>query len=134
MSTNGSPAAEVQAKKTASAAPKSYAKWFHVEFRDVIIDATLDQRKEAIEAYYRGYTAGCNATKGKEYSVQFEWTAAVSAVPDCQHCTLHVYVTPPPTFHKAAASTLAAASMTTLEDSKGQIDPPTPPPPPPPTM
>ncbi|AXY73468.1 hypothetical protein D3H65_05530 [Paraflavitalea soli] len=136
MSTNGLPAADGKTKPAAPPAPKGYAKWFDVEFKNIIFDPSILHRKEAIEGYYIGFITAYNVIKGKKYSVLFEWTEVPSREANQKDFTLHVYVTPPPTVLKAGAQTLSANLALSARDdgSSGQIDPPTPPPPPPPTM
>ncbi len=134
MSTNGLTAAEAQPGKIAPPAPKGYAKWFDVEFKNIIFDPSILHRKEAIEGYYIGFITAYNVIKVKKYSVLFEWTEVPSKLPNCKDFTLHVYVTPPPTILKAGTQTTSATAMAARDGSGDQIDPPTPPPPPPPTM
>lgn len=138
MSTNGLSAAEAQKSKVAPTTPKGYAKWFDVEFKNIIFDPSILHRKEAIEGYYIGYLTAYNVIKVKKYAILFEWTEVPSELPNCKDFTLHVYVTPPPTVIRAKAATGLAATadsgMVALSDGKDEIDPPTPPPPPPPTM
>jgi hypothetical protein len=135
MSTNGSSAAEAQASKVvAPPAPKGYAKWFDVEFKNIIFDPSILHRKEAIEGYYIGFVTAYNVIKVKKYSVLFEWTEVPSKLPNCKDFTLHVYVTPPPTVIKASAQTALVGAVALKDGGGDQIDPPTPPPPPPPTM
>jgi hypothetical protein len=138
MSTNGLTAAEAaQANKAAPPAPKGYASWFNVDFKNIIFDPSILHRKEAIEGYYIGFITAYNTIKGRKYSVLFEWTEVASKLPNCKDYTLHVYVTPPPTLIKrgtTTASALAATEAVALRDGGDEIDPPTPPKPPPPTM
>lgn len=137
MSTNGYSPAETQVKTGSPTPPKGFTKWFDVVFKDVNSGTSVSQKKEAIEGYYIGYTAGCNVSKGSSYAVHFEWTEVASLLPDCKDYTLHVYVDPPPTRSGNARTSFAAASAVVgFNDGDGgdQIDPPTPPKPPPPTM
>jgi hypothetical protein len=137
MSTNGLTAAEAQSGKVAPLAPKGYAKWFDVEFKNIIFDPSILHRKEAIEGYYIGFITAYNVIKVKKYSVLFEWTEVPSKLANQKDFTLHVYVTPPPTIIKAGVQTASASlALAAREDdgSSEKIDPPTPPPPPPPTM
>lgn len=133
MSTNGFSPADAQAKRGSPAPPEGFTKWFDVEFKDVPADPSVAQKKEAIEGYYVGYTAGCNVSKGSSYAVHFEWSEVASVLPDRIDYTLHVFVDPPPTIVSTSARTLTASAVTTMEDGD-EIDPPTPPKPPPPTM
>lgn len=136
MSINESTAAEAQANNIAPTAPKGYGKWFTAEYKDIPTEPTISQRKEAIEAYFAGYTACYNEIKGREYTPYFEWTDEVSLLADCRTYTLHVFVTPPPTIIKSGTlSALASAPITGMSGGDGDdIDPPTPPPPPPPRL
>lgn len=134
MSINESTAADAQVKSLLPNAPKGYGKWFTAEYKDIPTEPTIAQRKEAIEAYFAGYTACYNEMKGREYTAYFEWTDEPSLLENCKHYTLHVFVSPPPTIIKSGTvSSLTSGSMT-LEGNGDSIDPPTPPPPPPPTM
>ncbi|WP_315823208.1 hypothetical protein [Paraflavitalea speifideaquila] len=69
MSTNGLTAAEAQASKAAPPAPKGYASWFNVEFKNIIFDPSILHRKEAIEGYYIGFITAYNTIKGRKYAV-----------------------------------------------------------------
>ncbi|WP_276482756.1 hypothetical protein [Paraflavitalea pollutisoli] len=135
MSINESTAAAALETLYAPIAPPGYGLWFTGEYKDIVIEeSTIKHRKEAIEAYYAGYTAAYNIVKGKSYACKFEWSQSPSAQPSCLCYTLYVFVTPPPSI----ALEKSKADMVAMEfadgDGDGQIDPPKPPPPPPPHL
>jgi hypothetical protein len=142
MSTNGKTAAEAQASKPSTTAPKGYTKWFDVEFKNVIFDPAIFHRQEAIKGYYTGYITGYNVIRHKKYSVLFEWSEVPSQLPNCKDYTLHVFISPAPTIIRKATRVMSASldstaeleSDTTINRDEDVIDPPTPPKPPPPTM
>lgn len=135
MSTNGFSPADAQAQRGTPAPPEGFTKWFDVEFKDVPADPSVAQKKEAIEGYYVGYTAGCNVSKGSSYAIRFGWSEVASVLPDCIDYTLHVFVDPPPVIVNSSSRSFAASANVALNDDDGdEIDPPTPPKPPPPTM
>lgn len=137
MSINESTAAAAQESLYAPKSPSGYGLWFTGEYKDIPVDpSTIKHRKEAIEAYYAGYTAAYNIVKGKSYACKFEWSESSSNQPNCLCYTLHVFVTPAPTLSIQRSKIALAAAEFSDDDGNdgGQIDPPKPPPPPPPYL